>query len=224
MSAIKPGRARRAPVGGRPAAQRLGLTLAPGLRVGLFGGSFNPAHAGHAHAAETALRRVGLDRVIWLATPQNPLKAAAVPIEGRLASARGWTGGRHAVSDAERRLDARYTIDTVRRFRRRFPRVRFVWVMGADGLADLHRWRAWPELMQEIAIAVVARPGSTLRALASPAARRFAFARLPERSARRLPMAKPPAWVWLTGPWNWTSSTALRALAAQRNGGPEGAS
>ncbi|HEY1879251.1 MAG TPA: nicotinate-nucleotide adenylyltransferase [Caulobacteraceae bacterium] len=224
MSITRPGRAPRPAVGGAPEALRLGLHFEPGMRVGLFGGSFNPAHQGHAHVAETALRRLGLDQVIWLASPQNPLKAASVPLETRLTSASGWANARHVVSDAERRLGARYTIDTARRLKRRFPAVRFVWVMGADSLADLHRWRAWPQLLEEIPIAVVARPGSTIRALTSPAARRFASARLPEGAARRLAFLPPPAWVWLTGPWNWTSSTALRALKTRRGGNPDGAS
>lgn len=215
MSVTRPGRATRPAAGGAPGALRLGLHFEPGMRVGLFGGSFNPAHEGHAHVAETARRHLGLDRVVWLAAPQNPLKEVSAPLEARLASATGWTRARHLVSDAERRLGAGYTIDTVRRLKRRYPTVRFVWVMGADGLAELHRWRAWPELMREIPIAVVARPGSTIRALTSPAARRFTAARLPEREAGRLPFASPPAWVWLTGPWNWASSTALRALAVR---------
>ena len=218
MSVVRPGLAPRTRVGGARGALRLGLHLEPGMRVGLFGGSFNPAHEGHAHVAQTAMRRLGLDQVIWLAAPQNPLKAAAVPIETRLASAIAWTRAHHVLSDAERRLGVRYTIDTVRSLKRRFPSVRFVWVMGSDSLADLHRWRAWPQLMREIPIAVVARPGSTIRALTSPAVRRFASARLPDRSARRLFVVRPPAWVWLAGPWDWTSSTALRALSAPRGG------
>ena len=224
MSVTRPGRARRSAAGGAPGALRLGLHLEPGMRVGLFGGSFNPAHEGHAHVAQTALRRLGLDQVIWLAAPQNPLKAAAVPLEARLASATAWTRARHVMSDAERPMGARYTIDTVRRLKLRFPRVRFVWVMGADSLADLHRWRAWPQLMAEIPVAVVARPGSTIQALTSPVVRRFAAARLPERAARRLAFVRPPAWVWLSGPWNWTSSTALRALATRRDRKADGAS
>ncbi len=148
MSVARPGRAPRPTVGGRPQALRPGLHFESGMRVGLFGGSFNPAHEGHAHVAETALRRVGLDLVVWLAAPQNPLKDVPAPLETRLASASSWAGARHRVSDVERRLAARYTIDTVRLFKRRFPAVRFVWVMGADGFADLHRWRAWlPELV-----------------------------------------------------------------------------
>ena len=110
------GPARRRPVAGRPGALRLGFDLKPGMRVGLYGGSFNPAHEGHAHVAETARRRLQLDRVIWLVSPQNPLKAAheTAPLETRLAAARAIARGRSMiVSDAETRLGSQYTIDTI---------------------------------------------------------------------------------------------------------------
>jgi len=187
--------------------------LADGMKVGLFGGSFNPAHDGHAHVAETARKRLGLDRVIWLVTPQNPLKAEHVSLRQRRRSARRRARGRSVVSDIERALGSRYTVDTVRLIKARFPRVHFVWVMGADSLADLHRWRDWAGLMREVPVAVVARPGASLAALVSPAARRFASARLPEGAGRRLALARPPAWIYLTGEWNYSSSTALRQLA-----------
>lgn len=183
------------------------------MRVGLFGGSFNPAHAGHAHVAETAARRLGLDLVIWLVTPQSPLKEPPASLASRHASATRRTRGAMRVSDAEARLGSRYTIDTVRRLKARFPRVRFVWIMGSDSLADLARWRDWPGLMREVPVAVVARPGATITALTSPAARRFAFARLPGGAGRRLPGRKPPAWIYLAGPWLDVSSTALRENA-----------
>jgi nicotinate-nucleotide adenylyltransferase len=208
--------ARRPAPGGRPKALRLGFALQSGMRVGLFGGSFNPAHEGHAHAAETARKRLGLDLVIWLVTPRNPFKAAPAPLESRTGSARRQARPPSVVSDAERRLGASYTIDTVRLMKARFPGVHFVWVMGADGLAELHRWRDWMGLMRELPVAVIARPGATLRGLESPAARRFPRARIPAAAARRLPGMKPPAWVYLTGPWNYASSTALRALASAR--------
>jgi nicotinate-nucleotide adenylyltransferase len=182
------------------------------MRVGLFGGSFNPAHAGHAHVAETARKALGLDRIVWLVTPQNPLKSEHVSLRQRRRSARARVRGAAVVSDIERALGSRYTVDTVRLMKARFPRVRFVWVMGADSLADLHRWRDWVGLMGEVPLAVVARPGASLAALASPAARRFASARLPMGAGRRLASAKPPAWIYLTGPWNYASSTALREL------------
>src|SRR5687767_5931851 len=129
------GPARLVPEAGRPAAQRLGFHLEPGMRVGLFGGSFNPAHEGHAHVAETARRRLALDRVIWLVSPQNPLKSAheTAPLKDRMAGVRGHARGRAmVVSDAEARLGAQYSIDTVRALKARFPGVHFVWIMGAD--------------------------------------------------------------------------------------------
>jgi len=185
------------------------------MRVGLFGGSFNPAHEGHAHVAETARKRLGLDRVVWLVTPRNPLKIGPSPLRERARSARRQARGPSVVSDAERTLGARYTIDTVRLLKARFPRVRFVWIMGSDSLADLHRWRDWVGLMREVPLAVVARPGASLRGLASVAARRFPHARLPAYAARRLADARPPAWVYLIGPWNYASSTALRELSVR---------
>src|SRR3954470_23274469 len=138
------GPARLVPEAGRPSAQRLGFHLEPGMRVGLFGGSFNPAHEGHAHVAETALQRLHLDRVIWLVSPQNPLKAASetADLAERMAGARRLARGpAMIVSDAESRLGSQYTIDIVRTLKARFPGVDFVWIMGADSLASFHRWR-----------------------------------------------------------------------------------
>ena len=114
------------------------------------------------------------------------------------------------VSDAESRLGVRYTIDTVRALKARYPGVKFVWIMGADSLKDLHRWRGWTQLMHEIPMAIVARPGSAIRSRLAPAARRYAHARLPSGAARRLPGSSPPAWTFLRAPWNYASSTALR--------------
>jgi nicotinate-nucleotide adenylyltransferase len=180
------------------------------MRVGLYGGSFNPAHEGHAHVAETAQKRLGLGRVIWLVTPGNPLKGPPRSLERRKTSAGRQAARNMVVSDLERRLGSHYTIDTVRLIKARFPRVRFVWIMGADSLADLTRWRDWIGLMRAIPVAVVARPGASLPSLTSPAARRFARYRLPGVAARRLPFTQPPVWIYLTGPWNHASSTALR--------------
>jgi nicotinate-nucleotide adenylyltransferase len=187
------------------------------MRVGLFGGSFNPAHEGHAHVAETALRRLELDRVIWLVSPQNPLKSAheTRPLAERLVGARKWAqgpsrGAGMIVSDAETRLGSQYTIDTLRVLRARYPRVKFVWIMGADSLASFHRWRGWTQIMREAPVAVISRPWAALKARTSPAARRFAFARRPASEASILADATAPAWVYLTGPLNFASSTALR--------------
>ncbi len=208
------GPARARPAAGRPAALRLGVTLTPGLRVGLFGGSFNPAHDGHAHVAETARVRLALDRVIWLVSPQNPLKDAreTAPLAARLASARGLARGpAMEVADLETRLGSPHTLDTVLALQARFPAVRFVWIMGADNLQSFHRWRGWRQIMRRVPVAVVARPGALLLSRTAPMARRFAGARRPSREAPELADMAPPAWVYLRAPLNPASSTALRA-------------
>jgi nicotinate-nucleotide adenylyltransferase len=188
------------------------------MAVGLYGGSFNPVHGGHAHVASTALRRLRLNRVIWLVSPQNPLKSTAdtAALDERLAqtarlTARWAPGPSMIVSDLERRIGTRYSIDTVRWFKGRFPGVRFVWIMGADGLADFHFWRGWAALAREVPIAVVSRPGVALRSRTSPLARRFAAFRIPASAARALARRTPPAWIYLDAPYDFTSSTALRS-------------
>jgi nicotinate-nucleotide adenylyltransferase len=213
------GPARRAAVGGRPKALRLGFHLAPGMKVGLYGGSFNPAHEGHAHVAETAKRRLGLDRVIWLVSPQNPLKARheTADLAQRMAGARALaTGPGMIVSDLETALGSAYTIDTVRALKARFPRVKFVWIMGADSLATFHRWRGWTQIMREVPVAVVSRPWISLKSRFSPAAIRFARYRRPSTRALSVPGSKPPAWVFLFGRFNFQSSTALRERLKRR--------
>ena len=188
---------------------RPGFHLAPGLRVGLYGGSFDPAHGGHAHVARTALRRLRLDKVIWIVSPQNPLKQnrARDHYAKRLAAvAKRAKGPAMIVSDIEARLDLGYSIDTVRWFQRRFRGVNCVWIMGADSLAGFHRWKGWADLMRIIPVAVVSRPGVALRSRGAPTARRFAFARRTALCAA----TRPPAWVYLTAPFNPASSTALR--------------
>jgi len=213
-----PGPARRVPEAGRPAALRLGFDLRPGMRVGLYGGSFNPAHEGHAHVAETARGRLRLDRVIWLVSPQNPLKAKRpAELAARIAGVRRQARGPSMiVSDLETRLGATYTIDVIRILKARFPGVKFVWVMGADNLASFHRWRGWTEIMRQAPVAVVARPGFALAGGLAAAARRFAFARRPPTQAGRLAGAAPPAWVYLTAPLKSVSSTQLRREARRR--------
>jgi nicotinate-nucleotide adenylyltransferase len=195
---------------------RPGFHLEAGMRVGLLGGSFNPAHAGHAHVAEVAMRRLGLDRVIWLVSPQNPLKSSrdTAPLASRLQSARAVaTGPGMIVSDVETRMGARYTVDTLRALKARFPGVLFVWLMGADNLAGIHRWRGWTDIFDMVPIAVIARPGRLAAMRMAPAARRFAAARLPSSQARILVREAAPAWVYLRARLNHASSTAIRAAA-----------
>lgn len=207
------GPARRAPIAGRPGAQRLGFTLKRGMKVGLYGGSFNPAHDGHAHVAETAKRRLGLDRVIWLVSPQNPLKSGheTASLAQRIAGARAMAQGPGmVVTEIESRLGSAYTVDTIRSLKARFPGVHFVWIMGADSLASFHRWKGWTQIMREVPVAVVSRPWISLKSRFSPAAQRFARHRRPSQTAIRLAGSAPPAWVFLFGRFNFQSSTALR--------------
>jgi nicotinate-nucleotide adenylyltransferase len=213
MARHAPARAPRRSVAGRPQGLRTGLRLGRGLKVGLYGGSFDPVHHGHAHVAATALRRLGLDRVVWIVSPRNPLKSAGTPapLVHRLAAVRSRARGpRAVVSDLERAIGMRYTIDTVRWLKARHPGVRFVWLMGADGLAGFHRWRGWTDLVREMPIAVVARPGHALRSRFSPLARRFGAARRPAARGLGLARLAPPAWLYLTARLHGVSSTALR--------------
>lgn len=183
------------------------------MRVGLLGGSFNPAHEGHRHVAELALRRLRLDQVWLLVSPGNPLKPSAgmAPLAQRLASARAIADGRRVLATAiEAMLGTRFTIDTLRLLLRRFPRVRFVWLMGADILLQLPRWRRWEEMLRLIPFAVLPRPGYTGRALVGRAAQRMRDVRRPERAAATLP-GEAPGWVLLTTPETAVSATAIRA-------------
>jgi nicotinate-nucleotide adenylyltransferase len=208
------GPAKRVSAAGRVGSLRPGFHLQRGMRVGLLGGSFNPAHEGHAHVAETALTRLRLDKVVWLVSPQNPLKSAAesASLKARMASARRQARGPHMiVSDIERRVGSRYTIDILRILKQRFPGVRFVWIMGGDNLNSLHGWRGWVNILREMPVAVIARPGAEMKSRSSPAARRFAHARLSSRESTRLALRKAPAWLYIRAPFNFASSTALRA-------------
>jgi nicotinate-nucleotide adenylyltransferase len=151
--------------------------IAPGLRIGLLGGSFNPAHEGHLYVGEVALKRLRLDYVWWLVATQNPLKplASMAPLKKRLAAARALASRdpRLIVTDIERHLGTCYTIDTLRALTRRFPGVRFVWLMGSDNLEQFHRWRRWEEIAALVPIAVVLRPGSVLAPLRAKAMKRI---------------------------------------------------
>ena len=183
-------------------------------RVGLFGGSFNPPHEGHRHASLIALRRLQLDAVWWLVTPGNPLKdpRGLAPLAQRLKAAVDIENHpRIHVTTLESELETRFTADTLRTLAARFPAINFVWIMGADNLATIHKWRDWQAIFRTMPIVVVARPGYAMKALASPAARLFADSRLDPDDAARLPSLAPPAWTYLDDRLDPTSSTAIRA-------------
>jgi nicotinate-nucleotide adenylyltransferase len=188
-------------------------THAPGMAIGLFGGSFNPPHAAHLLVTLEALRRLRLDRVWWLVTPGNPLKERRelAPLPERLAAARRLA--RHPrviVTALEAGIGTRYTLDTLRSIRRRAFGVRFVWIMGADNLAGFHRWRGWRHIVELMPIAVLDRPGFSRSVLTSRLAATFGTRRLPERAAPCLAATLPPAWIFLHQRLSPLSSTMLR--------------
>ena len=187
--------------------------VARGLKIGLLGGSFNPAHEGHLHVSEVSLKRLQLDYVWWLVAPQNPLKPACgmAPLPDRLAHAVGkyQHHPRIAVVDVETALSTRFTIDTLNALKHRFPEVHFVWLMGTDNLEQFDRWWRWSEIVAQGPIAVVMRPGSTLAPLRAKVLQRFADARV--NNPAKLAYAKPPAIAVLDGPRNSASATAIRA-------------
>ena len=182
-------------------------------RIGILGGSFNPAHRGHLDISLKALRQLGLDQVWWLVSPQNPLKSAdgMAPFAERLAAARRMARNpRIRVTDLEQRLGSRYTAESLKLLRRRFPETRFVWLMGADNLAQIAQWRDWQQIFHLVPIAVFARPSYCFKALAAKAARRFARYRLTEGAGRRLATSEPPAWLFVHGRLNPISATEIR--------------
>ena len=187
--------------------------FAPGMRIGLLGGSFNPPHEGHALVTRLVMRRLRLDRVWWLVTPGNPLKSSAglaAPHTRVEAARRLDVGPRVVVTDIEARIGARYTYDTLAWIVGRAPGVHFVWIMGADNLRQFHRWRHWRAIADLAPIAVVDRPGSTLKAMTSRAGIALARWRAPERDAARFATLAPPAFLFLHGQRSRLSSTALR--------------
>lgn len=178
-----------------------------------MGGTFNPPHEGHRIAAEAAMKRLGLDQIWWLITPGNPLKShnGLPPLEGRMQLVQAFARGpRMKITGFERELGTRFTAGTLAFLKRRFPAVRFVWVMGADNLASFDRWQHWREIAQMMPIAVVDRPGWRHAGLASPAAQALRRYRLPEAEAASLANKNPPAWMLLTIRLSGLSSTALR--------------
>ncbi|HEY7747244.1 MAG TPA: nicotinate-nucleotide adenylyltransferase [Aestuariivirgaceae bacterium] len=187
--------------------------FSPGQRIGLFGGSFNPPHEGHYAVALEALKSADLDWVWWMVSPQNPLKDPKFTEDfaERLAATSSLaTHPRFRVTDIEKRIGSRITAETLEALKPLFKQARFVWIMGADSLAGLHRWRRWKELPLTLPLLVVDRPGWTFRALSSPAAAFLGCSRLKESDTRLLPSLQPPAWAFLTLPLRQESSTAIR--------------
>lgn len=188
---------------------------ASGMRIGLLGGTFDPPHEAHREISLTALKRLGLDQVWWLVTPGNPLKTSKpASLESRVKAAR--TLARHPrIAITGFCAGSAYTIDLLLELKRRFPGVNFVWLMGADNLAEFHCWRAWEDIFAALPIAVLDRPGFRLKARAGKAAQRFAPYMVDESDAGALALLEPPAWTILTHKLSPLSSTALRAKKAK---------
>jgi nicotinate-nucleotide adenylyltransferase len=190
-----------------------------GMRIGILGGSFDPAHEGHRAVSLVALTVLRLDAVWWLVSPHNPLKARTPADLGRrIAAARAVANDpRIKVTGVESALRTRYTADTLAALAPRLVGIATVWLMGADNLAEFHRWQRWRAIAARIPIAVFNRPGWAARALASPAAKALRYERLPERDASALPATPPPAWVFITRPEIDMSSTELRVRSGRSN-------
>ncbi len=184
-----------------------------GQVIGLLGGSFDPAHEGHAHITREALKRFGLDRVWWLVSPGNPLKKRGpAPLETRMARARQvMQHPRVEITDIEAKLGTQYTAQTLAKLRQMYPQVRFVWLMGADNMAQFHLWQDWRGIMESVPIGVLARPGQRISARMSRAAALYAPYRIAGRMGQQLSRSEAPAWCFVNVPMNATSSTNIRA-------------
>lgn len=190
-----------------------------GPSVGLFGGSFNPAHAGHMHLAQTAQTALGLDQIWWLVSPQNPLKPEQPSYDSRVKSVQslGLKRGMR-VAHLERDFGTQYTVDMIGRAKARYPRHRFVFLMGADNFAQLPLWKDWQSIIHSVPIGIIARSSKTgepqFRARLGQAARQYRYARIPEAAAHTLAHTPAPAWTYITAPLNRLSSSAIRAAKA----------
>ncbi len=186
--------------------------------VGVLGGSFDPPHAGHAHITREALKRFGLDRIWWVVSPGNPLKREGpAPLARRMAVARSvMDHPRVAITDIESRIGTRYTAETLSWLIATYPGVRFVWLMGADNMADFHRWQRWRWILDTVPVGVLARPGQRISARTSPAALAYARHRIRVGDAQRLCIAKAPAWCFVNVPMVDISSSEIRAKGGWR--------
>lgn len=199
---------------------RTGLPLArAGMCVGILGGSFDPPHAGHAHITREALKRFGLDRIWWVVSPGNPLKREGpAPLARRMAVARlVMDHPRVAITDIESRIGTRYTAETLSWLIAAYPGVRFIWLMGADNMADFHRWQRWRWILDTVPVGVLARPGQRISARTSPAALAYARHRMRISDAPRLCFARVPAWCFVNVPMMNISSSEIRAKGAWRS-------
>ncbi len=186
-----------------------------GQRIGLFGGSFNPAHYGHYRVALYALKHLRLDWVWWLVSPQNPLKDAhetAAYAKRFAATRRLARHPRFIITDFESQLHSRNTAETLAALKGAMSQAHFVWIMGADSFADIHRWHNWTDIVEALPLAILARPGYSIRALNGRAALRYAQNRVSPKHAGNLALYRPPAWVFLPMPLRAESSTAIRNL------------
>lgn len=206
---------------GQSGAMRYNIPYArAGQVIGLLGGSFDPAHEGHAHITREAMKRFGLDQVWWMVSPGNPLKKhGPQPIKDRIAHAeKVMVHPRVKITDIECHLGTRYTAQTLDKLFRLYPGVRFVWLMGADNLAEFHHWDQWKWIMRALPVGVIARPGQRVAARLSPAARIFGGQRLKGLHARALPALGPPVWSLVNVPMLPHSSSEIRARGDWANG------
>ena len=192
--------------------------MSDGKRIGLLGGSFNPAHQGHLHISRAALDRLKLNEVWWVVSPQNPLKDAhgMGDFQSRIRSAKDMADDpRIIVSDIEQKMGTAYTVDTLEALKKKFPEHRFVWLMGADNLRQIPKWRGWQRIFRMVPIAIFPRPSYSRRALAGKASRRFKRSQIKAARASRLATMRAPAWVFLRTQPNTTSATRIRAQLAR---------
>ena len=186
---------------------------AKGMKIGLFGGSFDPPHSGHLHVSKMALKRLGLDQLWWIITPGNPLKnhAGLAPLEKRISACSKMINHPDVqICAFEAKFHSRYTADTIEILRLRRPGAKFVWVMGADNLAQFHQWDRWQTIANEVPLAIIDRPGSTVSPNSTPATQTLSKYRLDEDDARLLAGAQLPAWVFIHGPRSYLSSSQIR--------------
>lgn len=190
--------------------------LRPGMTVGLLGGSFDPPHMGHVHITREALKRFGLDRVWWLVTPGNPLKKEGpAAMSRRLKAAQEiMQHPRVTISDFEARAGTRYTAETIENLIKSYPGVRFVWLMGADNLAQFHRWKDWENIINSVPLGVLARPGDRISARTAKAADAYKFAQIKARDSHLLAKSEAPAWCFANVPMMNLSSSEIRASGA----------